>query len=58
MCGLEEISDIMDGEKGEFLIFPLEMFPSQSWFMQGNAFPGVAPDWLKGQPREMRRLGG
>lgn len=42
------------GAKGELLIFPSEMFPSKSWFMPGNAVPGVVPDWLKWQPREIR----
>lgn len=55
-CGLEEISDIKDGAKGALLIFPSKMFPSKNWFTSGNAAPGVVPDWMKWQPREMRWL--
>lgn len=46
------------GAKGELLIFPLGIFPSQSWFVPGNAVAAVVPDWLKWEPREIRWLGG
>lgn len=46
-CGLKEISDIRDRGKVRIAHFPLEIFPSQSCSMSGNAAPGVVPDQLK-----------